>query len=79
MNGFELASWVRSQRRFDDLPLVVMSSMDDKDCQEKLEALGIHDRLTKFDRKTLVTRLQGLMNRDQVIDIDAEVISHGKR
>jgi len=79
MNGFELASWVRSQRRFDDLPLVVMSSIDDKDCQEKLEALGIHDRLTKFDRKTLVTRLQGLMNRDQVIDIDAEVISHGKR
>jgi len=57
MNGFEFAANVRSDPRWQDIPMVALSShATDKDF-ERGRAVGFNDYVAKFDREALVQTL----------------------
>ncbi len=57
MNGFEFAEAVRSNGRWQNVPLVALSSYTSPDDLERGRAAGFSDYVAKFDRDTLLHTL----------------------
>jgi two-component system chemotaxis sensor kinase CheA len=54
MNGFEFAEWLRSDGRWQDTPIVALSSHATPDDFERGRAVGFTDYVAKFDREQLL-------------------------
>jgi two-component system chemotaxis sensor kinase CheA len=54
MNGFELAEWLRSDGRWQNTPIVALSSHATQDDFERGRAVGFTDYVAKFDRDQLL-------------------------
>jgi two-component system chemotaxis sensor kinase CheA len=58
MDGFALAQAVRGETRFDDLPIIALSSSDSPELIERGRQAGFHDYVAKFDRQSLIAALK---------------------
>ncbi|MEA2987611.1 MAG: two-component system, chemotaxis family, sensor kinase CheA, partial [Alphaproteobacteria bacterium] len=65
MDGFALASAVRSDPRHADLPIIGLSSLVSTEAIERGRAVGLHDYVAKFDRQGLIAAL-----KEQTADMD---------
>jgi two-component system chemotaxis sensor kinase CheA len=58
MNGFEFAEAVRSDQRFQTMPIIAISSMVSPAAIERGRLAGFHDYVAKFDRPGLIAALK---------------------
>jgi two-component system chemotaxis sensor kinase CheA len=58
MDGFELASAIRSNPRTAGLPIIGLSSVVSTEAIEHGRRVGLHDYVAKFDRQGLVAALK---------------------
>ena len=58
MDGFELASAVRSNPRTAELPIIGLSSLVSADAIERGRQVGLYDYVAKFDRQGLIAALK---------------------
>ena len=58
MDGFELASALRSNPRTADLPIIGLSSLVSPEAIERGKRVGLHDYVAKFDRPGLIAALK---------------------
>ena len=64
MDGFELAEAVRGEQRFDEIPIIALSSSSSPESIERGRKVGFHDYVAKFDRQSLIAAL-----KEQTADI----------
>ena len=62
MNGFELAQAIRSDARWQNVPLVALSSHATEKDFERGREVGFNDYVAKFDRDSLLQTLNQLMS-----------------
>ena len=65
MNGFEFAETIRADQRFNDIPIIALSSMISPAAIERGRQAGFHDYVAKFDRPGLIAAL-----KEQASDMD---------
>jgi two-component system chemotaxis sensor kinase CheA len=58
MNGFDLASAVRSDPRTAQMPIIGLSSLVSAEAIERGRQVGLHDYVAKFDRQGLIAALK---------------------
>jgi two-component system chemotaxis sensor kinase CheA len=58
MDGFELASALRSNPRTAELPIIGLSSLVSGEAIERGKRVGLHDYVAKFDRPGLIAALK---------------------
>jgi two-component system chemotaxis sensor kinase CheA len=58
MDGFELASALRSNPRTAELPIIGLSSLVSPEAIERGKRVGLHDYVAKFDRPGLIAALK---------------------
>jgi two-component system chemotaxis sensor kinase CheA len=64
MDGFTLAEAVRDEPRFQDIPIIALSSINSPEAIERGRRVGFHDYVAKFDRQSLIAAL-----KEQTADI----------
>ena len=63
-NGFEVLQWIRQQRQFKSLPIILLTSSTREEDTEKARQLGANDYLLKFpDVFKLVELVKSLHDR----------------
>jgi len=65
MDGFELASALRSNPRAAGVPVIGLSSLVSVEAVERGRQVGLHDYVAKFDRQGLIAAL-----KEQTADLD---------
>ena len=58
MDGFALATAVRAEARFADMPIIALSAYGSPEAIERGRQVGFHDFVAKFDRQSLVAALK---------------------
>jgi two-component system chemotaxis sensor kinase CheA len=58
MDGFALAEAVRGEPRFQDMPVIALSSIGSPEAIERGRRAGFHDYVAKFDRQSLIAALK---------------------
>jgi two-component system chemotaxis sensor kinase CheA len=58
MDGFALAEAVRGEARFNDIPIIALSSFSSPESLERGRRAGFHDYVAKFDRQSLIAALK---------------------
>ena len=58
MDGFALAEAVRGEPRFQDIPIIALSSINSPEAIERGRQAGFHDYVAKFDRQSLIAALK---------------------
>jgi two-component system, chemotaxis family, sensor kinase CheA len=58
MDGFALASALRAEPRFAEMPIIALSSYSSPEAIERGREVGFHDYVAKFDRQSLVAALK---------------------
>ena len=62
LNGFELASRIRADARFKNMPVIALSARDGEDFQERAKLAGINRYETKFDRERIRLAITDVIN-----------------
>ena len=73
MDGFQLAHWVRMQPKLREVPIVALSSLDNEEYRRRAKGDEFNERLTKFDRKTLIEHLSRHLERRGGV-VEAELV-----
>ncbi len=69
MNGFEVLKFIRNDNRFHELPVIMISSMDDTDSIYRCIEAGADDYITKpFERSILDARIASCMEKKKLRD-----------
>ena len=64
MNGYEVLKFIRNDKRFFDLPVIMVSSMDDTDSIYRCIEMGADDYIQKpFVQSILDARISFLLER----------------
>jgi two-component system chemotaxis sensor kinase CheA len=58
MDGFTLAETIRGEPRFQDIPIIALSSISSPEAIERGRHVGFHDYVAKFDRQSLIAALK---------------------
>ena len=58
IDGYELAKAIRADSRWQNLPLIALTSLTSQEVKEKAAACGFNEFMTKFDRDVLISVLQ---------------------
>lgn len=66
MDGYEFASWVRSQEAFSVLPMYALTSTEDDEAQRKAMDAGFNGFFRKQDREAVIEALRKLSSSGQV-------------
>ena len=75
MNGFEVLRHVKGSKIFKSIPVIMISSMDDKDSIYRCIEMGANDYVTKpFDKEILNARISSSIERKQLRDKEKELI-----
>ena len=64
MDGWELTKEIRSDERWEKLPLIAVTSVSGSSAREKGKALGIDEYLIKLDREEIIMNLQKYLHDD---------------
>ena len=79
MNGFEVLRHVKGSKNFKSIPVIMISSMDDKDSIYRCIEMGANDYVTKpFDKEILNARISSSIERKQLRDKEKELINEIK-
>ncbi len=79
MNGFEVLRHVKGSKIFQSIPVIMISSMDDKDSIYRCIEMGANDYVTKpFDKEILNARISSSIERKQLRDKEKELIDEIK-
>ena len=79
MNGFEVLRHVKGSKIFKSIPVIMISSMDDKDSIYRCIEMGANDYVTKpFDKEILNARISSSIERKQLRDKEKELINEIK-
>ena len=62
MDGHRLAKLIKSDSRFEGLPVIIFSSLVNEEMKHKGDALGVDARLSKPEISKLVNQLDLLLN-----------------
>ena len=69
MNGFEVLKYIKNSDEYKNIPVIMISSMDDKDSIYRCIELGADDYVTKpFDKEILNARISSSIERKQLRD-----------
>ena len=69
MNGFEVLKHIKGSKEFNNIPVIMISSMDDKDSIYRCIKMGADDYVTKpFDKEILNARISSSIERKQLRD-----------
>ena len=69
MNGYEVLKFIRSDNRFHELPVIMISSMDDTDSIYRCIEAGADDYITKpFEKSILDARIASCMEKKKLRD-----------
>ena len=75
MNGFEVLKYVKNSKNFNSIPIIMISSMDDKDSIYRCIEMGADDYVTKpFDKEILNARISSSIERKQLRDKEKKLI-----
>ena len=65
MDGWELTKEIRNDKRWEDLPLIAVTSLYGSAAKEKGRSLGINEYLEKLDREEIIMNLQKYLHHDK--------------
>ena len=69
MNGYEVLKFIRNDNRFHELPVIMISSMDDTDSIYRCIEAGADDYITKpFEKSILDARIASCMEKKKLRD-----------
>ena len=69
MNGFEVLKYIKGSNDYNKIPVIMISSMDDKDSIYRCIEMGADDYVTKpFDKEILNARISSSIERKQLRD-----------
>lgn len=69
MNGYEVLKFIRNDKRFHELPVIMISSMDDTDSIYRCIEIGADDYIQKpFNQAVLDARISSCIERKQLRD-----------
>ena len=72
MDGFEVASQVRHNRRLQELPIIMITSRTGEKHRERAFEIGVNDYMGKpFQENQLLNKIQGLLG------IEASLVNEG--
>ena len=75
MNGFEVLKHIKSSKDFNNIPVIMISSMDEKDSIYRCIEMGADDYVTKpFDKEILNARISSSIERKQLRDKEEKLI-----
>ena len=75
MNGFEVLKYVKNSKIYNTIPIIMISSMDDKDSIYRCIEMGADDYVTKpFDKEILNARISSSIERKQLRDKEKKLI-----
>ena len=63
MDGFELIKLIRSEERFKDIPILVLTSLRGEDIERKVKELGADAYEVKLERERVLERVRELVKR----------------
>jgi len=76
MNGYEVLKFIRNDKRFHELPVIMISSMDDTDSIYRCIEIGADDYIQKpFNQAVLNARISSCIERKQLRDKEITLIS----
>ena len=69
MNGYEVLKFIKNDKRFYELPVIMISSMDDTDSIYRCIEAGADDYITKpFEKSILDARIESCMEKKKLRD-----------
>ena len=69
MNGFEVLKYIKTDKRFFEIPVIMISSMDDTDSIYRCIENGADDYITKpFDKSILDARISSCIEKKHLRD-----------
>ena len=75
MNGYEVLEFIKKDKRFYEIPVIMLSSMDDLTSIYRCIELGADDYVTKpFDKTILEARISACIEKKQLRDKEKELL-----
>ena len=75
MNGYEVLKFIRNDKRFFDLPVIMVSSMDDTDSIYRCIEMGADDYIQKpFVQSILDARISTCIEKKQLRDKEKQLL-----
>ncbi|MAH97927.1 MAG: hypothetical protein CMA12_01070 [Euryarchaeota archaeon] len=75
MNGYEVLEFLKNDKRYYDIPIIMLSSMDDLTSIYRCLELGADDYLTKpFDKMILEARISACIEKKQLRDKEKQLL-----
>ena len=75
MNGYEVLEFLKKDKRFYEIPVIMLSSMDDLTSIYRCIELGADDYVTKpFDKTILEARISACIEKKQLRDKEKELL-----
>ena len=69
MNGYEVLKFIKNDKRFHELPVIMISSMDDTDSIYRCIEAGADDYITKpFEKSILDARIESCIEKKKLRD-----------
>ena len=79
MNGYEVLKFIKNDKRFHELPVIMISSMDDTDSIFRCIEAGADDYITKpFEKSILDARISSCMEKKKLRDKERELMQELK-
>ena len=79
MNGYEVLKFIKNDKRFHELPVIMISSMDDTDSIYRCIEAGADDYITKpFEKSILDARIASCMEKKKLRDKERILIQELK-
>jgi len=80
MNGYEVLEFLKKDKRFYEIPVIMLSSMDDLTSIYRCIELGADDYVTKpFDKTILEARISACIEKKQLRDKEKELLDEIKK
>ena len=75
MNGYEVLEFLKKDKRFYEIPVIMLSSMDDLTSIYRCIELGADDYVTKpFDKTILEARISACIEKKHLRDKEKELL-----
>jgi len=76
MNGYEVLEYIKKDKRYHEIPIIMLSSMDDLSSIYRCIELGADDYVTKpFDKTILEARISACIEKKHLRDKEKELLN----
>ena len=80
MNGYEVLEFLKKDKRYYEIPIIMLSSMDDLTSIYRCIELGADDYVTKpFDKMILEARISACIEKKQLRDKEKQLLKEIKK